>query len=121
MATYYDFFSTKSFRNEPIISIPYIDAFGTGKVVTVEEVTTVLWIITSPWDKWFAVRPASTHAGQSYVTSSESLCVKLKEISPTAQRHPNDSIVWTGAVIELTATMIPSVTLRPWFVVQSGI
>ena len=31
MATYYDFFSTNTIRNEPIISIPYIDAFGTGK------------------------------------------------------------------------------------------
>ena len=32
MATYYDFFSTNTIRNEPIISIPYIDAFGTGKI-----------------------------------------------------------------------------------------
>ena len=31
MATYYDFFSSKTIRNEPIISIPYVDAFGTGK------------------------------------------------------------------------------------------
>lgn len=31
LATYYDFFSTKTVRDEPIISIPYIDAFGTGK------------------------------------------------------------------------------------------
>ena len=31
MATYYDFFSSKTTRNEPIISIPYVDAFGTGK------------------------------------------------------------------------------------------
>ena len=31
MATYYDFFSSKTIRNEPIVSIPYIDAFGTGK------------------------------------------------------------------------------------------
>ena len=31
MATYYDFFSSNTVRNEPIISIPYIDAFGTGK------------------------------------------------------------------------------------------
>ena len=33
MATYYDFFSTNTIRNEPIISIPYIDAFGTGKIL----------------------------------------------------------------------------------------
>ena len=32
MATYYDFFFTNTIRNEPIISIPYIDAFGTGKI-----------------------------------------------------------------------------------------
>ena len=31
MATYYDFFSSRTIRNEPIISIPYVDAFGTGK------------------------------------------------------------------------------------------
>ena len=31
MATYYDFFSSKTIRNEPIISIPYVDAFGLGK------------------------------------------------------------------------------------------
>ncbi len=31
LATYYDFFSTQTVRDEPIISIPYIDAFGTGK------------------------------------------------------------------------------------------
>ena len=31
MATYYDFFSTNTVRNEPIISIPYVDAFGIGK------------------------------------------------------------------------------------------
>ena len=31
MAAYYDFFSTHKARNEPIISIRYIDAFGTGK------------------------------------------------------------------------------------------
>ena len=31
MATYYNFFSTHKARNEPIVSIPYIDAFGTGK------------------------------------------------------------------------------------------
>ncbi len=30
LATYYDFFSTQTVRDEPIISIPYIDAFGTG-------------------------------------------------------------------------------------------
>ena len=31
MATYYDFFSKNIARTEPVISIPYIDAFGTGK------------------------------------------------------------------------------------------
>ena len=31
MATYYDFFSENLVRDAPIISIPYIDAFGTGK------------------------------------------------------------------------------------------
>ena len=34
MATYYDFFSSNTVRNEPIISIPYIDAFGTGEKLT---------------------------------------------------------------------------------------
>ena len=33
MATYYDFFSSNIVRDEPIISIPYVDAFGTGKVL----------------------------------------------------------------------------------------
>ena len=31
MAINYDFFSSRTIRNEPIISIPYVDAFGTGK------------------------------------------------------------------------------------------
>ena len=31
LATYYDYFSKNTARDEPIISIPYIDAFGTGK------------------------------------------------------------------------------------------
>ncbi|XP_078384872.1 VWFA and cache domain-containing protein 1-like [Oculina patagonica] len=35
LATYYDFFSTKTVRDEPIISIPYIDAFGTGLLTSI--------------------------------------------------------------------------------------
>ena len=33
LGTYYDFFSTNTIRDEPIISIPNVDAFGTGKVL----------------------------------------------------------------------------------------
>ncbi|XP_078384871.1 VWFA and cache domain-containing protein 1-like [Oculina patagonica] len=35
LATYYDFFSTQTVRDEPIISIPYIDAFGTGLLTSI--------------------------------------------------------------------------------------
>ena len=37
MATYYDFFSSNTVRNEPIISIPYIDAFGLGKNCIIKQ------------------------------------------------------------------------------------
>lgn len=49
MATYYDFFSSNTVRNEPIISIPYIDAFGLGKnciIKSIEfmfEATNMFW------------------------------------------------------------------------------
>ncbi|KAJ7392146.1 hypothetical protein OS493_013518 [Desmophyllum pertusum] len=35
LATYYDFFATNTVRHEPIISIPYIDAFGTGLLTSI--------------------------------------------------------------------------------------
>lgn len=35
MATYYDFFSSNTVRKEPIISIPYIDAFGLGLLTSI--------------------------------------------------------------------------------------
>ena len=38
MATYYDFFSSNTVRNEPIISIPYIDAFGLGKNCIIKSI-----------------------------------------------------------------------------------
>ena len=30
MATYYDFFSRNAEKDRPIISVPYVDAFGSG-------------------------------------------------------------------------------------------
>lgn len=30
MATYYDFFSRNVEKDKPIISVPYVDAFGSG-------------------------------------------------------------------------------------------
>ncbi|KAL9960914.1 hypothetical protein ACROYT_G034422 [Oculina patagonica] len=35
LATYYDFFSTNTIRDKPIISIPYVDAFGTGLLTSI--------------------------------------------------------------------------------------
>ncbi|XP_068693104.1 VWFA and cache domain-containing protein 1-like [Montipora foliosa] len=35
LATYYDFFSTNTIRDEPIISIPYVDTFGTGLLTSI--------------------------------------------------------------------------------------